>query len=163
MTATVDNWRGPGSGGPTVAPNTFWWDATATGQTSTIQVQFFNSSGGLVTVSASFYLWDVTAGAATYTNTLSGVNTMTIGPISLTSGHTYTFAIQYNSGTSCNHCICSVTGMTSGTQGHPVLKVRRSGAWVNVSGHQLRVRRAGAWVALNDGLNVRRSNVWKQP
>lgn len=163
MTATIDNWTGPGSGGRTVAPNTFWWHADSTAQTVSFQVQFFNAAGALVTVNATQEVWDVTANASAFSNTGTGVNTLNIGPVSMTSGHNYAFAITYNGGTSCDHCICSVTGMGASTSGHPVMFIRRSGAWVGVPGHLLRIRRGGAWAILNNGFRIRRSGAWVQP
>lgn len=162
MAAVVDNWRGPGSGANNQAPNTFWWHADAASQTVTTKVQFFNASNVLVTVNASFILWDETSGSAAFTNTLTGVNTMTNGPITMTSGHTYTNRVTYNGGTSCDHCIVSVTAIGASTSGHPVFFVRRSGVWVGVPGHVLRVRRSSAWAVINGGVSVRRSGVWKQ-
>lgn len=161
MAATPDSWTGPGSGGSaSVAPNTFWWQANAAGQTSSIAIHFFNSGGGLVTVDASFALWDITAGASVFVNTATGVNNMSIGPFGLTNGHTYTYALSYNNGTSCDHCICSSTSQSASTSDHSIFSVWRSGAWVGVPGPSLRVWRSGAWVPINGGVSVWRSGAW---
>lgn len=163
MAAVIDNWTGPGSGGPTLAPNTFWWFSFAASQSVSTKIQFFNASGALVTVNATFQVWDVGSNVALFTNTLTGVNTMTIGPVTMTNGHTYAHRITYNGGTSCDHCICSVTAIGASTTGHTLFFVRRSGAWVAVVGHTLRVRRSGAWAIVNGGVFIRRSGAWKQP
>lgn len=163
MAAVIDNWTGPGSGGPTLAPNTFWWFSFAASQTVSTKVQFFNAAGALVTVNATFQIWDVGSGTQLGGVTLSGVNTMTLGPDTMTSGHTYAHRITYNGGTSCDHCICSVTAIGASTSGHTIFSVRRSGAWVGIPGHQIRVRRGGAWAIVNNGVRVRRTGAWAQP
>lgn len=161
--ATIDTWRGPGSGGTIVAPNTFWVEISATATNWQAQCQFFNSSGGLVTVNASFSLWDVTSNAAVFTQTLTGVNTISWNANMNTVGHRYAYAILYNGGTSCDHCLCSTTSIGANALEHPIFRVRRSGVWHTIAGHELRIRRSGAWVIVNGGVRVRRSGAWVQP
>ncbi len=163
MSASIDPWTGPGAGSQVRAPNTFWWFSFAAGQTVSTRVQFFNASGGLVTVNATFEIVDVGNGTVLGTITQSGVNTLNLGPDTMTSGETYAHRITYNGGTSCDHCVCSVQAIGASTSGHTLFFVRRSGAWVAVVGHTLRVRRGGAWAILNNGFFVRRSGAWGTP
>lgn len=161
--ATIDNWRGPGSGGTTVAPNTFWVDINTNPTNWQAQCQFFTAGGVLTTVNASFSLWDVTANAAVFTQTNIAVNTISWSANMTVIGHHYAYAILYNGGTSCDHCICSTTTLGAGGLEHPIFKIRRAGVWVGVAGHELRIRRGGAWVIVNGGIFIRRAGVWVQP
>jgi hypothetical protein len=45
---------------------------------------------------------------------------------------------------------------------YPLLKVRRTAAWVNLDGSKILIRRSGAWVQVNQ-LLVRRTGAWKSP
>ncbi len=162
MSASVDPWTGPGSGSNNDAPNTHQWQADAASQSVTVRFRFFNSSGVLVTVDASVSVFDETSQTVLGTQTGTGVNTLSRTD-TMTSGHTCTGRVTYNNGTSCDHCIMDITSIGASTSNHPIFKVRRSGAWVNVGGNLIRIRRAGAWVPVNGGIFVRRTGAWKQP
>lgn len=163
MSATVDNWRGPGSGTNVVAPNTFWVISNGTGQVWDMTFQAFNASGGLVTLAGwEATLWDVTAGAAVGWINGPGANTINVADNMNTNGHLYTYAYNITSG-SCDHIIASTTGMGSATTAAGIRLLRRSSAWASIPGHQRRIRRGGAWVPINGGHYVRRSGIWQPP
>lgn len=170
MGATAVPWRAPGTGN-NVAPGTCWIDTTAASVNLQAQMQFFNSSNVLVTVSGNFGIWDVTAGSSPFSVPFTNFNTITFNASMPTSGHTYAMFINYNTGSSCDHAIGTYTSIGGSSANHALLKVRRSGAWVSVGGDKLRMRRGGAWVFLSqqqtcsDGtrtgsLYTRRSGAW---
>lgn len=45
---------------------------------------------------------------------------------------------------------------------YPLLRLRRGGVWVALSGDKILIRRSGAWVQINS-LQVRRSGAWANP
>lgn len=163
MTVTMDSWVGPGSGASTsVAPNTFWSLSGSTGQTWAMQAQFFNASGGLVTVNATLRLWDVTSGVTVFSSSGVGVNTLTLSA-NQANGHINTYAVDYQGGTSCDHCIISTTNNPIASTGHIIFLLRRSGVWSAVWGDLIRIRRNGVWAVVNGGIFVRRSGAWSKP
>lgn len=170
---TIENWVGPGSGSPNTAPNSCWVDVGGTtGANWQSQVQFFNSSGGLVTVNIIYGVELVATGGVYFSNTLNGVNTATFNINLNNANTTYAWFVDYQGGTSCDHLIFSSTVQPgAGSSEHPMFKVRRSGIWIPVHGHNFRLRRSGVWIAISQlhpcsyeartgGVYVRRSNAW---
>lgn len=171
MAVLPTKWLCFGSGN-NIAPRTCWLIATAASVNMQATCSFYNSSGGLVTISGcSFGIWDVTANSSVFAITLNNINTINFNANTNVNGHTFASYLNYQAGALPDHAIITHQSIGSSFNNYPCKRFWRSGAWV-AAGPQIQFWRGGAWVPYamvakcNSGTKLPafwRSGAWAQP